>query len=443
MMLTESHSIKRNRHKELFKKIDAYCYCAKNLSNSVQYLICQSYRIHQMLKNQEVLETWEQEMIDGINNAVDDYNAGRDEKKKLRRIDADSGFIADPYFLSWHMKVLDVYKAVPYATCSQICIQEKCRVWKSFYKALAEYGKNPEKFLGRPRRPRYLDPASGRGSLVITSQNFSIAEDGRIIMPGFLKEIRIKAKHRNVKQIRIKTDKSSIRIMLVYEQETNAPADGRNIMGIDLGVDNLITASISSGGMPVIINGRPLKSVNQYYNKRKAILQETAKKSNRLDITDRMKRLTEKRNNKVKDYLHKASRRVISLAKASGVNHIVIGNNKGWKQKVELGKRTNQTFVSIPYRMLIDMICYKAKLLGISVSVVRESYTSGTSYLDGEAPEKAFYDISRRIKRGLFKSNKGILINADVNAAYQIIKSGGFKDFPIKESEEVVRLNVA
>jgi putative transposase len=93
--------------------------------------------------------------------------------------------------------------------------------------------------------------------------------------------IRIKAKHGNVKQIRIKTDKSSIRIMLVYEQETNAPADGRNIMGIDLGVDNLITASISSGGMPVIINGRPLKSVNQYYNKRKAILQETAKKSNR------------------------------------------------------------------------------------------------------------------------------------------------------------------
>ena len=93
--------------------------------------------------------------------------------------------------------------------------------------------------------------------------------------------------------------------------------------------------------------------------------------------------------------------------------------------------------------MLIDMICYKAKLLGISVSVVRESYTSGTSYLDGETPEKAFYDISRRIKRGLFKSNKGILINADVNAAYQIIKSGGFKDFPIKESEEVVRLNVA
>ncbi|MCR5652145.1 MAG: transposase [Lachnospiraceae bacterium] len=257
------------------------------------------------------------------------------------------------------------------------------------------------------------------------------------------KEIRIKAKHGNIKQIRIKTDQRSIRIMLVYEQETNASADGRNIMGIDLGVDNLITVSLSLGGMPVIINGRPLKSINRYYNKRKAILQETAKKVNRLDITNRMKRLTEKRNNKVKDYLHKASRRVIALAQASGVNHIVIGNNKGWKQKVKLGKRTNQTFVAIPYRMLIDMICYKAQLAGIRVSVVKENYTSGTSYLDGETPEKGFYNISRRIKRGLFKSSKGTLINADVNAAYQIIKVGGFKDFPIKENEEVVRLNVA
>ena len=168
-----------------------------------------------------------------------------------------------------------------------------------------------------------------------------------------------------------------------------------------------------------------------------------ARKSNRLDITDRIKRLTKKRNNKVRDYLHKTSRKVIEIAQRSGVSHIVIGNNRGWKQKVDLGKRTNQTFVSIPYRMLIDMICYKAELAGIRVSIVKESYTSGTSYLDGEIPDKASYNISRRIKRGIFKSNKGILINADVNAAYQIIKAGGYKDIPIKENETVTRLNVA
>ena len=278
---------------------------------------------------------------------------------------------------------------------------------------------------------------------MITSQNFSIDEDDRITMPGFIKEIKLKAKHRSVRQIRIKTDKNSIRIMLMYEQETESIGSDGNIMGIDLGVDNLVTASLSSGGTPFIINGRPLKSINRYYNKRKGLLQEIAKRSNRLDITNRMERLTEKRNNKVKDYLHKASRKIIELAKTSNVNHICIGNNRGWKQKVELGKRTNQTFVSIPYRMLIDMIRYKAELIGIKVSVVKESYTSGTSYLDGEIPEKNFYDATRRVKRGMFKSNKGTLINADVNAAYQIIKAGGYKNLPIKEKEKVIRLNVA
>ena len=443
MILTENHRIKRNRHRELFKKIDEYCYSAKNLSNSVQYLICQCYRIHQILKNEEIPESWEQEMIDGVNDAISVYNTGRDEKKRLRPVGADNGFIADAYFLSWYLKTHDVYRSMPYATCSQICIQEKCREWKSFYKAKAEYKKNPDKFLGIPRKPGYLDPVKGRGALVITSQNFSVAENGLIAMPGFLKGIKVKAKHRHVRQIRIRTDHNSIRIMLMYEKETENRESGGNIMGIDLGVNNLITAGLSSGGNPVIINGRPLKSINRYYNKRKALLQEMAKKSNRLDITNRMERLTEKRNNKVKDYLHKTSRKIIELAKACGVGHIVIGNNRGWKQKVELGKRTNQTFVSIPYRMLIDMISYKAQLAGIMVSVVKESYTSGTSYLDGEPPEKTSYNIARRIKRGVFKSNAGTLINADVNAAYQIIKAGGYKDFPIRERESITRLNVA
>ena len=443
MILTENHRIKRNKHKELFKKIDAYCYCAKNLSNSVQYLICQCYRIHRKIRNGEMTEPWEQEMLYDINNAIAAYNAGRAEKKQLKCIDADNGFIADAYFLSWHMKTKGVYKAMPYATCSQICIQEKCREWKSFYKTRNEYSKNPDRFLGAPRRPGYLDPAKGRGSLVITSQNFSIAEDGLITMPGFLKGIKIKAKHGHVRQIRVRTDKNSIRIMLMYEQEVSMSRVNGNIMGVDLGVDNLATISLLSGGAPVVINGRPLKSINRYYNKRKARLQEVAKRSNRLDITNRIEQLTEKRNNKVKDYLHKTSRKVIEIAQRRGVSHIVIGNNRGWKQKVDLGKRTNQTFVSIPYRMLIDMIGYKAELAGIRVSIVKESYTSGTSYLDGEIPDKASYNISRRIKRGMFKSNKGILINADVNAAYQIIKAGGYKNIPIKENETVTRLNVA
>ncbi len=442
MILCEEHRIKRCRQNELFKAIDSYCYSAKNLSNSVQYLICQCYRIHQKLKNLDILETWEKEMLSQINTAIMDYNSLRDESRWLKCVRQDNGYIADAYFLSWYMKTQDVYKAMPYSTCSQICIQEKCREWKSFYRALAVYKKAPDKFLGCPKRPGYLDSRKGRGALVITSQNFSVDMDGAVTMPGFLKGITIKARHKNVRQIRIRTDKSGIRILLMYGQETKKKDDNGSVMGIDLGVDNLVTAGLSNGE-PFIINGRPLKSMNRYYNKKKAALQEIAKISNHLDITKRIERLTEKRNRKVKDYLHKVSAKVIALAEENGVGHIVIGNNRGWKQKVELGKRTNQTFAAIPYKMLIDMICYKAELSGTKVSIVKESYTSGTSYLDGETPDALRYDNKRRIRRGMFKSNKGILINADVNAAYQIMKAGGIHNLPVKEREKVVRLNVA
>lgn len=160
-------------------------------------------------------------------------------------------------------------------------------------------------------------------------------------------------------------------------------------------------------------------------------------------MTRRMERLTKKRNRKVKDYLHKASRKVVEMAEATGTGLIVIGGNRGWKQEVKMGNRTNQNFVSIPHKTLTDMIIYKAGLKGIALKVVWEGYTSGTSYLDGEYPEAASYDRKRRIKRGLFRSNHGIYINADINAAYQIMKLGGVRDLQVKAGERVTRIKAA
>ena len=140
--------------------------------------------------------------------------------------------------------------------------------------------------------------------------------------------------------------------------------------------------------------------------------------------------------------MHKASRKIIDLALQNGIGTIVVGNNRGWKQEVEMGKRNNQTFVGIPYLTFIRQITYKAGLVGITVKVVEESYTSGTSYLDGELPTKVNYKKSRRLTRGQFKSNSGEYINADVNGAYQIIKKVDTK-IPIKYREKVVRLKVA
>ena len=446
MLLIEEHKISRNSHKTLFRQIDDYCYRAKNLYNSTNYLIRQCHRIHRKLHTRETLESWEEEMASRINEGVLRYNAGRDENRQLRYVDGSNGFIADPYFLSWYLKASPEYKDVPYATCSQICMQELCRAWKSFYKALPVWQKTPERFNGRPRSPGYLDPKEGRGWLVLTGQNIRVEEDGLIRMPGFLKDVRVRTRQKDIRQARITTSgKDCVRILLVYEKKEDPPVTGRGmeVMGIDLGVNNLVTTVWNSGHAPVILNGRPLKSINRYYNKERARLQEAAKKGNRRERTRCLDRLTRKRNNKIKDYLHKTSRKIIGLAKASGTGTIVIGNNQGWKQKVNMGKKTNQTFVSIPYRMLIEIIRYKAKLAGIEVRTVPESYTSGTSYLDGEGPDKEHYDKTRRVYRGLFRSNTGIYINADVNAAYQIMKLGGVEELKIKEKEQVTRIKVS
>ena len=442
MILSEEHRIKNHNNAELLREIDNYCYKVKNLSNSVNYLIKQCYRIHKKIVNGKALEDWEKELIQEINKALEEYNAGRSESKRLRYINADNGYIADAYFLSWYLKGTEVYKDVPYATCSQICIQEKCREWKSFYRATAEYGKDPKKFKEHPHVPGYLNPKTGRGSLVITSQNFKVDENGNVNMPKFLSGIHIRARHENVRQIRIKMFKDSILISLMYEKE-EMTTNGTKVMGIDLGVNNLLAAAWDSEDRPVIINGKPLKSINQYYNKARAHMQKEAKVYNGKNSIKRMNKLTAKRNRKIKDYMHKASRKIVELAVSSDVGLIVIGANEGWKQKVHMGNVTNQNFVSIPYKTLINMIEYKAKLEGIEVRIVSESYTSGTSFLDGEKPTKDYYDKTRRVKRGLFRSNTGILINADINAAYQMIKLGSTRAIPIKAGEQITKIKAA
>ena len=162
--------------------------------------------------------------------------------------------------------------------------------------------------------------------------------------------------------------------------------------------------------------------MNKYYNKQLSHYREIAKRMNDKDYTNRMDALTRKRNHKVDDYMHKASSHIIRYALSNSFHTIVIGNNKEWKQNSSMSKKVNQSFVGIPHMRFIEMIQYKAQNVGINVVLTEESYTSGTSFLDNEEPVKSNYNKKRRVKRGLFISNKGIRINADVNGAYQIMK---------------------
>lgn len=171
---------------------------------------------------------------------------------------------------------------------------------------------------------------------------------------------------------------------------------------------------------PLIFNGRPLKSMNQYYNKKRSHLKSKLPK--RKKSSRRLRKLNLKRNDKVNDYLHKTSKKIVDILVDNDIRCLVIGKNDGWKQKTNMKKENNQNFVSIPHSRFVDMLIYKCERKGIDIRLQEESYTSKCSFLDLE--DICHHDkyVGRRVKRGLFKSSDGTFINADVNGAYNILR---------------------
>jgi putative transposase len=231
----------------------------------------------------------------------------------------------------------------------------------------------------------------------------------------------IETRHQNVDQVRIVPKSGYYVVEVIYEQaETQADVDTALYAGIDIGIDNLATLTSNKVGFtPRIVNGRPLKSMNQYYNKCKAELQSILKDTR---FTPRMERITNKRTRRIDHYLHTASRRIIDLLISEGIGKLVIGKNPNWKQEVNIGKRNNQQFVCIPHARFIEMLIYKAKLVGIAVIITEESYTSKCSFLDNEDICKHEAYCGKRVKRGLFRASTGRHINADVNGSYNIVR---------------------
>jgi putative transposase len=196
-------------------------------------------------------------------------------------------------------------------------------------------------------------------------------------------------------------------------------SENKRIAGIDLGVNNLATASNNIGEQPFIINGRGLKSINQFYNKRRSELQSKLPKGQ--FWSKQLEQITFKRFNRVKNYMHHASHYIVKWCVQHQIDTLVVGHNDEWKQNLRMDKVNSQNFVFIPYKMLIQQLKYKCEDVGIEFVETEESYTSGTSFLDGEVPCKENYNKRRRVKRGLFQAS-GTLINSDVNGSLQIIK---------------------
>ena len=216
-------------------------------------------------------------------------------------------------------------------------------------------------------------------------------------------------------------------VEVVYTQEDIALKTSGDVAGIDLGLTNLITLTTNQLGIkPLLIKGGALKAINTFYNKQKSTLQSQLEKWTKAKTSNRLNALTHKRNCRVDNYLHTASRRVIDWCLKYNIFTLVIGKNDNWKQSLNLGKKNNQQFVNIPHARLIQMISYKAALVGIEVIVTEESYTSQSSIWDND-PLPKYGDkkpkfSGKRVKRGLYTTAHGIKLNADVVGALNTIK---------------------
>ncbi len=338
-------------------------------------------------------------------------------------------FIKEGVYLNYNqmhqlMKAHPAYQALPRKVSQQV-LRTLDKNWQSFFRAMAQWREHPEKFLGRPSLPKYKDKQKGRNLLIYTIQAISkpALRQGYIQPSGL--PIRIKTAHQNVDQVRIIPRHGFYVVEVVYEQEpVQAAVDPQLFAGIDIGVDNLATlTSNKKGFVPRIVNGRPVKSINQFYNKRKAELDEKLMKMDaRRRHSHRLERLTTTRTRRIDHYLHTASRRIVDLLVKEGIGTLVIGKNPNWKQEVDMGKRNNQQFVAIPHARFIAMVAYKAELVGIRVIITEESYTSKCSFLDYEPIGKHETYAGKRVKRGLFRASDGRLINADVNGSANIIR---------------------
>ena len=399
MYLTLKQQVKHLSKKE-FRNLKYLSHIAKNLTNEAIYNVRQHY-----FKNKKYLS----------------YN----ENYKM-------------------LKNSENYKKLNSNMAQQI-LKEVDGSFKSFF-GLLKLAKNGQYDNKKIKLPKYL-AKDGFTTLVI---GFVRLKDDMLIVPysnSFKKthqEVKIKLppvlKDKKIKEIRIipKQHSRYFEIQYTYEvEEVQRELNKENALGIDLGIDNLCTC-VTNTGASFIIDGRKLKSINQYYNKINAKLQSIKDKQKIERTTLRQKRITRKRNNRINDYLSKAARIIINYCLNNDIGKLVLGYNEDFQRNSNIGSINNQNFVNIPYGKLRDKLIYLCKLYGIEFKLQEESYTSKASFFDGdeipiydkENPQEYIFS-GKRIKRGLYQTSKGYQLNADCNGALNILRKSKVVDLSI------------
>ena len=370
----EQHNIKYGT--DFYKFVDEMCFKSKNLYNYANYIIRQEF----------------------INNGN---------------------------WIKYNQLFQLVKESEPYKDIGNNTGQGTLRIldknWKAFFKAIKDWKKNPSKYLGRPKIPKYKDK-DGRFLLSLDSNKVKL-KDGYVYFAWkpfkpYNNMFKTNAQER-ILQCRFIPRCGKYVMEIVYEIEVpDISETSDRVAAIDIGVDNFITMVNNIGENPIAVKGGVIKSINQFYNKQKANIQSELKKVNGKDWSNKLQKLTDKRYEMIKYQMHCISKYVVDWCVLYGIDTLIVGHNDEWKQK----KQGMQNFTYIPYELFIQMLAYKCENNGIKFVENEEAYTSGTSFLDNEDPVKENYNKERRVHRGLFIADCGKKINADVNGAYQILK---------------------
>ncbi len=374
-----------------FAEIDAAAFAAKNLYNASNYLIRQSFI--------------------------------------LKGIYLDYGQVFH------QMKTHEAYRALPAKVSNSILIQLH-KAWMGFFAAMKEWKAHPEKFLGRPKLPKYKHKEQGRFLLIYDTQAIGkriYKKTGMLVPSGLAVMIPTKiTQWQKIDQLRIVPRTGCYVVEVVYHQEPEQKeVDPKLIAAIDVGVNVLAAITSNKEGFsPRLVSGKPIKSLNQFYNKIRAKHQSRLSKGKNKRFTSRaLDRITTKRNRRMQHYLHTASRRIIDLCVKEGIGTIVVGKNDFWKQEANMGKQNTQAFVQIPHARFIDQLRYKGELVGIRVQVHEESFTSKASFLDldpiptycSKQKERPSFS-GKRIARSWYRAKDGRIIHADVNGSYNVLR---------------------
>jgi|GEM_PF-1223640 len=431
-------NVKNNEFKSYLENM---AFASNNLTNVVIYYCRQwffytqnLYYIENDIKDFKSHQ-YDSEKIDNLKHHMYIYNQQRLQRNK-KPIDFVK-YGLDAYFLHYYFKSInqDDYNCKDLsAQTSQQIVKKITQSFKDFKKALFDYFKQKEKYKAKPELPRYKKKKSMSG-FYFTNQACKIKNNQlsfpktKLTLPFTYK---YKGRHIRTEVIR-KYDEFELK--LVFEQESKPQFKKTNVVAaIDLGVNNLV-AITTNKGQSLLVKDKSLKSINQFANKEIARIhsaQTLLKPNSKVVSSNQLMKVYQKRNRRIEHFMYCTASIVLKFCLENNVSKLVIGKNKEWKQEVKLKKKDKQNFIQIPFNSLISKIKEKLSCYGIEVLEQEESYTSKASALDFDKipiyNEKStnikFSGI--RTKRGLYETKNGILINADLNGALNIMR----KAFP-------------